>query len=165
MRRALAIAAMLALLLPGLAAAEEHKDTHKPPPHPGGPPHPPLKPAVVPHPGGPPHPPLKPAFVPHPGGPPGPHPGGAQFSYHGHPFNRVHGNPFIYPQGWAYRLWAVGAILPPLFLARDYWYADWAALGLGPPPSGDEWVRYGPDLLLVDVTTGQVIEVGPGVFY
>ena len=104
-----------------------------------------------PHPSGP-----QPAFV---------HPGGPQFSYHGHPFNRVHVNPFVYPRGWAYREWGVGAILPPLFLAQDYWYADWAALGLDPPPPGDEWVRYGPDLLLVDVTTGQVVDVIYGAFY
>jgi Ni/Co efflux regulator RcnB len=181
MLRALVIAAMLALLLPGLALAQQQKDEHKgpPPPHPsgggGGPPHPQLKPAFVPHPGPPgpsggsPHPELKPAFVPHPG-PPGPpaafaHPGGPQFTYRGRPFNRVHVHPFFYPQGWAYRQWAIGAILPPLFLSPDYYYADWAALGLDPPPPGDEWVRYGPDLLLVDTTTGQVVDVIYGVFY
>ena len=181
MFRALVIAAMLALALPTLAAAQEHKDEHKPPPpHPGGgppPPHPGGPPP--PHLGGPPppHPTLKPVFVPH-GPPPGPlggpphppgpphaflHPSGPQFTYRGHPFNRIHINPFIYPPGWAYREWAVGGILPPLFLARDYWYADWAALGVDPPPPGDEWVRYGPDLLLVDVNTGQVVDVIYGV--
>jgi Nickel/cobalt transporter regulator len=181
MFRMLAIAAMFALGLPALAAAQEHHDDHKgpppgahpggpPPPHPGGPPHPMFKPPphpgpmAGPHPPGPPgamggpHPP--PAAFAHPGGPPGVH-----FSFHGHDFNRVHGNAFIYPPGWAYRRWAVGAALPPLFLARDYWYPDWAALGLEPPPPGAEWVRYGPDLLLVDVTTGQVIDVAYDVFY
>jgi hypothetical protein len=150
------------------------------PPHPGppsgGPPHPAFKPAPGPvgggpsHPlgpppgpvgGPPPHPLGGPAFA-HPGGPP---PGGPQFSYHGHPFNRVRINPFIYPLGWAYRQWAVGAFLPPLFLTPYYYYADWAALGLDPPPPGDQWVRYGPDLLLVDDTTGQVIDVIYGAFY
>ncbi|HXX51354.1 MAG TPA: RcnB family protein, partial [Xanthobacteraceae bacterium] len=62
-------------------------------------------------------------------------------------------------EGWAYRQWAVGAVPPPLFLVRDYWYADWAALGLAPPAPGFQWVRYGPDLLLVNVTTGQVVDV------
>ncbi len=128
------------------------------PPHPPGPPHGPI--AGPPHPPGPPHGPI--AGPPHPPGPP---PGGPHLSYHGHPINRIHVNPFVYPSGWAYREWAIGAILPPLFLAREYWYADWAALGFPPPPPGDEWVRYGPDLLLVDVTTGQVIDVAYGVFY
>ena len=122
------------------------------------PPHPPGGPAFA-HPGGP--PPGGPAFA-HPGGPP---PGGPQFSYHGHPFNRVHINPFIYPQGWAYRQWAIGAFLPPLFLAPDYYYPDWAALGLAPPPPGYQWVRYGPDLLLVELDNGQVVDVAYGVFY
>jgi hypothetical protein len=149
------------------------------PPHPAfkpAPPHPAFKPAPgpvgggLPHPPGPPpgpvggpppHPLGGPVFA-HPGGPP---PGGPQFSYHGHPFNRVHINPFIYPPGWAYRQWAIGAFLPPLFLTPYYYYPDWAALGLPPPPPGDQWVRYGPDLLLVDTTTGQVIDVAYGVFY
>jgi hypothetical protein len=135
-----------------------------------------LRPAVVPHGpiggGGPPHPP-GPAFA-HPGGPPGgpgfahpggPPPGGAHFSFHGHDFQRVHIHPFIYPNGWAYRQWAVGAVLPPLFLTPDYYYPEWAQLGLEPPPPGAQWVRYGPDLLLVDTTTGQVIDTAYGVFY
>ena len=110
---ALAVAAMLALAAPTLAMAEEE---HHPPP--GHPPagHPPAKAFVPPHgPPGPPHAPI----APHPPGRPaalghGP-PGGAQFSYRGHMIERRHVDPFVYPHGWAYRLWAVGAILPPLF--------------------------------------------------
>jgi hypothetical protein len=104
----------------------------------------------------------------HPGPVGGPHfgPGGRpQFGYHGHFFNPVRVSPFIYPPGWAYRRWAVGAVLPPLFLAPNYYYTDWATLGLDPPPPGAQWVRYGPDLLLVDVATGNVIEVVPDVFF
>jgi hypothetical protein len=36
--------------------------------------------------------------------------------------------------------------------------------GLGAPPDY-QWVRYGPDLLLVDLTTGEVIDVVYDVFY
>ena len=186
MLRLLALAAMFALA-PTLALAQQSKDKdeHKgPPPHPsgpsGGPPHPAFKPAPPhpgpssggpPHPafkpappvgGGPSHPPGGPAFV-HPGGPPPP--GGPHFTYHGHPFNPVRVNPFIYPSGWAYRQWAVGAFLPPLFLTPDYFFADWAALGLDPPPPGYQWVRYGPDLLLVEQDNGQVVDVVYGAFY
>ncbi len=151
------------------------------PPHPAGPmggqPHPQFKqvspqhgptggppPAAFVHPGPGPGGPA-PAFAHGPHGPHGPPPGSPHFSFHGHDFNRVHVHPFIYPNGWAYREWAVGAILPPLFLAPDYYYPEWAQLGLEPPPPGDQWVRYGPDLLLVDMTTGQVIDVAYGVFY
>ena len=60
--------------------------------------------------------------------------------------------------------WAVGGRLPPIFYGRDYYYADWAALGLDPPPPGTQWVRYGPDLLLVELDTGQVVDVAYDVF-
>jgi hypothetical protein len=159
---------------------------HPPGPPPGGPPHP--GPAFAPHgptagpihpgPPGPPRPGAPgPAFA-HPGGPPfPPHPGTAGFagppggppgphvSYHGHDIERIHVNPFIYPPGYGYRRWEIGAALPPLFFAREYYYPEWAALGLEPPPPGCAWVRYGPDLLLVQLGTGQVIDVAYGVFY
>jgi Ni/Co efflux regulator RcnB len=37
-------------------------------------------------------------------------------------------------------------------------------MGLPPPIAGRQWVRFGPDLLLVDVRTGSIIHVAPGVF-
>jgi Ni/Co efflux regulator RcnB len=97
------------------------------------------------------------------GRPGGPH--GGPLSFRGHPVNRVHAAAFSYPRGWGYRRWAIGATLPGLFLAPAYYYTDWAGLGLSPPDPGFEWVRYGPDLLLVNVSTGQVVDVVYGVFY
>jgi Ni/Co efflux regulator RcnB len=138
MLRILTIAAALALAVPSLALAQGHEE------HPRG------RPGPGPH--GP--------AGPHPGGPPG-----RQFSYHGHSFNPVHGTPFAYPHGWAYRRWGVGAVLPPLFLVPAYYYTGWAALGLAEPQPGFQWVRYGPDLLLVNVSTGQVVETVYGAFY
>jgi nickel/cobalt transporter regulator len=155
----LTIAAMFALALPSLAAAEEHH----PPGKPGGakpgvvrPPVGPHGPMGAPHPGG--------MAGPHPGGMAGPHPGGS-LSYHGHPITRVHLAPFVYPAGHAYQRWGVGMALPALFLAPAYFYADWAALGLVAPQPGYQWVRYGPDVLLVDVSTGQVVDAVYGVVY
>jgi hypothetical protein len=155
-------AAVFTMMLPNFASAQEehHEGQGHPPPHPGGPapkvfvaPHGPM---VGPHPG--------PAVVVHPGGAAvvvtGP-----RFTYRGRDIERIHIAPFAYPAGWAYRRWAVGAVLPPLFLVHDYWYADWAGLGLAAPEPGFQWVRYGPDLLLVNVTTGQVVDVAYGVFY
>ena len=56
-------------------------------------------------------------------------------------------------------------MLPGLFLAPPYYYGGYAPLGLGPPPAGYQWIRYGPDLLLVEVTTGRIADVVEGVFY
>lgn len=160
MSRTLAIAVMIALAAPTLAIAEN-------PHHPPGKPGPAAKPLGAPR--GAPGPALRtmgPAG-PHPGpGMAGPHPGpGVQFRYHGHAFNPVHAAPFVYPAGWGYRRWGIGMALPAIFLAEAYWYADWATLGLAPPEPGFRWVRYGPDVLLVNMETGQVVDVAYGVFY
>ena len=88
-----------------------------------------------------------------------------QFTHRGRAFNRVHLAPFAYPSGWGYRRWTVGVMLPSVFLAPTYYYTDWDSIGLESPPPGYQWVRYGPDLLLVDVNTGQVADVVYGVFY
>jgi Ni/Co efflux regulator RcnB len=92
-------------------------------------------------------------------GPPG------RFIYRGRQFTGIHAAPFVYPQGYGYRQWGVGTVLPPFFLIPDYYYPEWAALGLEPPPPGCQWVRYGPDLLLVDLSSGQVLDTAYGVFY
>ena len=91
-------------------------------------------------------------------------PKGNQAFHRGNTITRVHATPFVYPRGYSYRRWGIGGILPALFLAQAYWYADWAALGLQEPPPGYEWVRYGTDLLLVNLTTGAIEDVIYGVF-
>lgn len=58
-----------------------------------------------------------------------------------------------------------GAFLPGVFLAPPYYYRGYARLGLGSPPPGYQWIRYGPDLLLVNVATGRIADVVTGVFY
>ena len=83
--------------------------------------------------------------------------------YAWHPVRFSH--PWVYPQGYGYRLWVVGAILPPLFWSSPtYYYTDWDAMGLPPPDPGFQYVQYGPDLLLVNIATGEVVQVFPGAF-
>ena len=93
---------------------------------------------------------------------------GTPYVFRGRPYawHPVHfPRPWVYPQGYAYRLWAVGAILPPLFWSGPtYYYTDWDAMGLPPPDPGFEYVQYGPDLLLVNIATGEVVQVFPGAF-
>jgi Ni/Co efflux regulator RcnB len=91
-------------------------------------------------------------------------PTGHAFYYGGRAYYGVYAPTFAYPQGWAYRRWAVGAVLPAVFLTRPYAYADYATLGLPRPAPGQRWVRYGPDLLLVDAHSGAVVHAAHGVF-
>jgi hypothetical protein len=86
------------------------------------------------------------------------------YYYGGRRYYGVYAPAFVYPPGWAYRRWAIGAVLPAVFLTSAYYYTGYAAMGLPPPAAGHQWVRYGPDLLLVDVRTGNVIHTAPGVF-
>ena len=147
MLRKIVLTAMIALAMPAVGMAQREERPARERPGPGE--------FRGPRPGGP-----------GPGEFRGPRPGGpGRFLYHGRPFERVHIAPFIYPPGWGYRRWVIGAALPALFLAPAYYYNDWAAVGLQPPQPGFQWVRYGPDLLLVNVTTGQVVDTVYGAFY
>lgn len=87
-----------------------------------------------------------------------------QFWHRGAWTVRIHGPAFRYPHGWHARRWAVGAILPALFLTSDYYYDGYGAIGLQSPPPGYRWVRYGDDLLLVNLRTGAVEDVAEDVF-
>jgi Ni/Co efflux regulator RcnB len=72
---------------------------------------------------------------------------------------------FRYPPGYAYRRWSVGQSLPQLLFGSAYYFTDYAALGLDPPPYGYQWVRYGPDVVLVNIRTGEILDVIHNAFY
>ncbi len=82
------------------------------------------------------------------------------WGWNGH---RYHAAYFRYPPGYAYRRWAVGATLPFVFLSATYYVTNYAVMGFEAPPPGFQWVRYGPDILLVNITTGEVAAVQSGV--
>ncbi|HEY5337260.1 MAG TPA: RcnB family protein [Rhizomicrobium sp.] len=88
-----------------------------------------------------------------------------QWYWRGSWINRIHAALFRYPTGYSYRHWNVGDRLPSVFLASQYYYDNVVPLGLAAPPPGYRWVRYGPDLLLVNLRTGSVEEVAYGTFY
>ena len=79
-------------------------------------------------------------------------------------FRPIHRPGWQYPAGYRYRRWTVGLLLPHLFLSSNYYFDDYANYGFGPPPYGCRWVRYGPDLLLVEVRTGRIRDVVYGAF-
>jgi Ni/Co efflux regulator RcnB len=88
-----------------------------------------------------------------------------QFSWRGRFFNPIRGPAFRYPPGWGPRRWTVGSTLSPLFMDSPFYFNDWRTLGIGRPPPGRRWVRYGPDLLLVNVRTRRIEDVIFGVFF
>ena len=39
-------------------------------------------------------------------------------------YHRIRARPFVYPRGYHYRRWSIGAVLPRLFLASPYYWTD-----------------------------------------
>ena len=68
------------------------------------------------------------------------------------------------PSGWVDRRWGYGQILPRVFWAPQYFIADYWLFALEVPPAGYEWVRYGADALLINVSTGEVLQAEYSVF-
>lgn len=62
--------------------------------------------------------------------------------------------------GWRYVPVRAGQRIAPAFRAARY--AVVAPAGLPPAKSGQSWVRYGKDLLLVTLRTGRVLRVASG---
>lgn len=61
-------------------------------------------------------------------------------------------------RGWAYRPIGRGYVLRPVFWGPAY-LIDYAFYRLTAPRAGQRWIRYGDDLVLVNIRTGRVIEV------
>jgi Ni/Co efflux regulator RcnB len=78
---------------------------------------------------------------------------------------RFHYGDYHAPRGYEYRRWSYGDHLPAIYFERDYWIPNYWNFGLAWAPDGCEWVRFGPDAVLVDIDTGEVIQVVYDVFY
>ena len=162
MSKILRVVVAVSLLATGMASAQDQPnrpgDRGSQPERPQGAPRPQPNPGH--RPGRPP-----PAPPPRPGPPSWGHRPSHHFLSQGRWRPSLRGPVFRYPPGFAYRRWAAGAILPSIFLSSAYFYDNYAPLGLGPPPVGYRWVRYGPDLLLVNLMTGRIADVVDGAFY
>ena len=75
----------------------------------------------------------------------------------------LRGERYRWPHGFAYRRWEIGRRLPSVFLVEEY-FVDYEANGLEAPPQGAQWVRYGPDLLLVNLASGEVMQTAYGAY-
>lgn len=62
-------------------------------------------------------------------------------------------------RNWTYRPVGVGYQLRPDFYGSRYYVSDFPRYRLQQPGRFQQWVRYGDDLLLVNVRTGRVLQV------
>ena len=89
---------------------------------------------------------------------------GPAYLYHGRRYAPVRGGPYRWPPGQAYRLFHRHERFPRVFLIPEYFIDNYDDYDLGPPPDNAQWVRYGDDLVLVDLDTGDILNVVPGAF-
>jgi hypothetical protein len=62
------------------------------------------------------------------------------------------------PFGYGYSPFNIGYRLQPAYYGQRFWF-DPGLYGLPYPPPGTQWVRYWNDAVLVDVYTGEVVDV------
>jgi Ni/Co efflux regulator RcnB len=89
---------------------------------------------------------------------------GRSYMYRGHSYSRFEASRYNWPAGYGYRRYEVGYIFPRRYWVHDYYIDDYVDYGLEPPPPDFEWVRYGPDIVLVDLNSGQIAQVVYGAF-
>jgi Ni/Co efflux regulator RcnB len=78
---------------------------------------------------------------------------------------RYRAEVYRWRDGSSYRRYGYGQRLPRHYFIRNFWIANFFSYDLFAPPPGYIWVRYGPDALLVDQYTGEIVQVRYGVFY
>lgn len=69
------------------------------------------------------------------------------------------------PSGFSLQLWNYGDYLPRAWYSDNYRLTDWWNYDLPMPPPGFDWVRVGPDALLIDTFTGEVVQVVRYLFW
>jgi Ni/Co efflux regulator RcnB len=74
------------------------------------------------------------------------------------------GSRWVGPGNYRYHPVKVGHRFRSEFYARHYWI-DPYRYHLRPVSSRQRWVRYGNDVLLIDIRTGRVLEVNRGFFF
>ena len=73
---------------------------------------------------------------------------------------RYHLSPYYSPyRNWRYQRFSIGLFLDSLFYDQRYWIGNPYDYRLPVAPYGTQWVRYYDDVILVDVYTGEVLDV------
>lgn len=84
--------------------------------------------------------------------------------YRDHHRSIFHLGLYIDPFGYGYQPFSIGYRMPPVYFGEQYWI-DPALYGLPYPPPGTQWVRYWNDALLIDMYSGEVVDVIQGFFW
>ena len=79
--------------------------------------------------------------------------------YRAHNRHIYHRPPYVGPHDYRYRVWRPGVRLPAAYYAARYVIADPWHYRLPRPAPRERWVRYGNDVLLVDVRNGTIRDV------
>lgn len=69
------------------------------------------------------------------------------------------------PRGYVYRPVPVGYRFAPAYYGSRYWVPDYARYRLPAPGHNHRWVRYGNDVLLINLRTGAVLRSYNGFFW
>jgi len=68
------------------------------------------------------------------------------------------------PRGYSYRPVAVGHRFEPAYYGSRYQVNDYRRYNLPAPTRGARWVRYGNDMVMVNVNNGRVLRVQRAFF-
>jgi len=69
-------------------------------------------------------------------------------------------SPYYNPyRNFGYSRFSIGFFLEPLFYSQRYWIGDPYQYRLPYAPPGTQWIRYYNDVLLVDIYSGEVVDV------
>lgn len=79
--------------------------------------------------------------------------------------NVYRGRAYAGPRGYRYRPVTAGYRFAPAYYGRNYWVSDFNRYRLPRPSYGAQWVRYGNDVVLVNLRTGRVLQVHNRFFY
>jgi Ni/Co efflux regulator RcnB len=79
--------------------------------------------------------------------------------------SRFHVGIYYDPFGWGYQPFSIGWRLWPNYYSSQYWINDPWDYELPYAPPGTQWVRYYNDVLLIDLYSGEVVDVIHGFFW
>jgi hypothetical protein len=81
------------------------------------------------------------------------------YNWRRHHYSWFHLGFYYDPFGWSYSPYQIGWRLWPAYYGDRYWISDPWYYRLPYAPPGYQWVRYYDDALLVDLWSGQVVDV------